>query len=86
VTTTTEDLEAEARVRAHLRQKMQERGINQGELARRVGSSEGNMSRLLRGERGFGLGLVLRICRALEVTPTRLLEENPPERFFDAQP
>jgi len=65
---------------------MQERGINQGELARRVGSSEGNMSRLLRGERGFGLGLVLRICRALEVTPTRLLEENPPERFFDAQP
>jgi DNA-binding Xre family transcriptional regulator len=86
VTTTTEDLEAEARVRAHLRQQMQERGINQGELARRVGSSEGNMSRLLRGERGFGLGLVLRICRALEVTPTRLLEENPPERFFDAQP
>lgn len=86
MTTTTEDLEAEARVRAHLRQQMQERGINQGELARRVGSSEGNMSRLLRGERGFGLGLVLRICRALEVTPTRLLEENPPERFFDAQP
>jgi DNA-binding Xre family transcriptional regulator len=79
-----EDLEAEARVRAHLRQQMDERSIHQTELAHRIGADDGNITRILGGERGIGLGLVLRICRALKITPTRLLEEDPPEKFFDS--
>ena len=80
---TTEDLEAEARIRAHLRQQMDERSLSRAELARRVGSDDGNMTRILDGSRGAGLGLVLRICRGLHITATRLLEEDPPARFFD---
>lgn len=78
-----EDLEAEARVRAHLRQQMRERSIDQAELARRIGSDDGNMSRILSGGRGIGLGQALRISRALKITPTRLLEEDPPDEFWD---
>ena len=80
---TPEDLEAEARVRAHLRQQMAERHISRAELARRVGSDDGNMTRILDGERGIGLGLVLRICRGLSISPTRLLLENAPKEYGD---
>jgi DNA-binding Xre family transcriptional regulator len=80
---TAEDYEAEARVRAHLRQQMHERKIDRAELARRIGSDDGNMTRILNGSRGIGLGLTLRISRALKITPTRLLEEDPPGEFSD---
>lgn len=83
---TVEDLEAEARVRSHLRQQMTERHIDRAELARRVGSDNGNMTRILAGTRGIGLGLVLRISRALKVSPTRLLEEWAPPEYRDEAP
>lgn len=84
VAKTSEDLEAERRIRGHLRQQMQERGITQTELARRIGRDDGDITRLLSGERGIrSLGLVLRICRTLQITATRLLEEDPPEEFSD---
>jgi transcriptional regulator with XRE-family HTH domain len=77
-----EDLEAGARIRAHLRQQMKERGIDKAELARRIHADNGNTTRLLKGERVPGAGQILRICRGLKINPTRLLEENPPEEFF----
>lgn len=81
---TPEDLEAEARIRGHLRQQMAERGITQTELARRIGRDNGDIVRLLDGSRGIrSLGLVLRICRALKITPTRLLEENADPQYRD---
>lgn len=78
-----EDHEAAARIRAHLRQQMHERGIHQTELARRIGCDDGNIKRVLEGSRSVGLGQVLRICRGLKITATKLLEEDPPERFSD---
>lgn len=83
---TPEDLEANARIRAHLRQQMEERSIDKAELARRIRADNGNLSRMMNGSRGFSLGAVLRICSALKLTPTRLLEENPPERYWDVEP
>ncbi len=79
-----DDLEIEARIRAHLRQQMKERGITQTELARRIGADDGNIKRILSGERGIkSLGQVKRICSALKLTPTRLFEEDPPKKFWD---
>jgi DNA-binding Xre family transcriptional regulator len=78
-----EDLEANNRIRAHLRQQMEERSIDKAELARRVRINDGNLSRQLDDQRGFSVGQVLRICRSLKITPTRLLEEDPPARYFD---
>jgi transcriptional regulator with XRE-family HTH domain len=71
-------LEAGARVGAHLLCAFAHRSITRAELARRIGSDDGNLSRILNGERGIGLGLVVRICAALQITPTRLLLEDPP--------
>lgn len=81
-TKSPEDLEVEARIRAHLKQQMAERQIHQTELAHRIGCDDGNITRILKGERGFGLGQALRISRALKITPTRLLEEDPPDQYF----
>jgi hypothetical protein len=78
-----EDLEANARIRAHLRQQIKDRGIDPAELARRIRVNDGNFSRQMAGSRGFSVGQVLRICRSLGFTATRLLEEDPPARFFD---
>jgi transcriptional regulator with XRE-family HTH domain len=78
-----EDREVEARIRAHLRQQMTERGITIAELARRIHTNDGNVNRILKGGRGLGLGIALRICRGLKITGTRLLEEDPPSKFSD---
>lgn len=85
---TAEDLEAEARIRAHLRHQMAERRITATELARRIKADDGNITRILGGTRGVkSLGQVLRICRGLGLTATRLLEEDaPPQYRDDAQP
>jgi plasmid maintenance system antidote protein VapI len=80
-----EDLEVEARIRAHLRQQMLERRINIAELARRIRTNDGNVNRILQGGRGLGLGIAIRICRGLQITPTRLLEEDPPKKYWDAE-
>jgi len=80
-----EDLEVEARIRAHLRQQMEERHITIAELARRIRTDDGNVNRILKGGRGLGLGIALRICRGLKITASRLLEEDPPARYSDAE-
>lgn len=78
-----EDYEAEARIRAHLREQMKERRINIAELARRLKTDDGNLNRILKGGRGLGLGLALRICRNLKIRGTMLLEENPKPEYWD---
>lgn len=79
----SEDLEVEARIRGHIRQQMKERGINQAELARRIGTTEATASRILSGHRGIGVGMALKIARGLHITPSRLLEEDAPAEFAD---
>ena len=79
-----EDLEAAARFRGHLRQQMEDRDISMTELARRMDSDNGNMSRILNGERVPTIGMILRACRVLRMNPTRVLEEDAPVRFDDA--
>lgn len=80
------DLRVEARIRAHVRQQMEERGITQNEVARRVDANQGHFSRILQGDRSITAGLAYRIAKGLGITPTRLLEEDPPVRFFQKDP
>jgi transcriptional regulator with XRE-family HTH domain len=81
---TAEDLEAEARIRGHLRQQVAERKITPTELARRIRADSGNITRILAGTRGIkSLGQVLRICRGLGITATRLLEEDAAPEYRD---
>lgn len=81
-----DDLEAEARIRAHLKEAMDTREIDQTELARRLDVDDGDFSRKMRRERGFSVGLVLRICDVCQINPTRLLQENPPAKYWDVDP
>jgi transcriptional regulator with XRE-family HTH domain len=82
---TDDDLKVEDRIRAHMRQQMRERGISQAELARRMNYDASAISRVLGGLRGaIRPGFVVRLCAALKITPTRLLEEDPPQRYFSS--
>lgn len=81
---TEDDRRVEARIRAHIRQQMRERGIDKAEAARRIKSDNGNFSRILNEGRGIGISLIMRICDGLKITPSRLLEEDPPPEFFEA--
>lgn len=83
-TKSVEDLEAGARIRGHLRQQMAERGISKAELSRRIQADDGQVTRLLNGSRVPGVGQVLRICRGLKISASRLLEEDPAPRYQEA--
>jgi transcriptional regulator with XRE-family HTH domain len=83
---TPEAADVARRVRGHLRQQMAERGLNQSALAKRLGLSRQALSQLLTGERGIGVGTILRVSGALHITPTRLMEEDPDPRFADPPP
>ena len=72
----------ENRIRAYLREYLDERQIGQVDLAARLEVTQGTVSRALKGERGIGLGLALRISRLIRVSMPRMLEEDPPERFW----
>ena len=85
-TLSKEDLEAGARIRAHLRQQMNDREIDRAELGRRIDADSGNTTRILDGGRIPRVGQIIRICRGLNINPTRLLEENPPAEFFEDDP
>lgn len=76
------DRVAEARARAHVRQQMAERHIDQAEVSRMTGVDDGLLSRILSGERGIGLGTLLKFCDGLKITPTRMLESDPPLKYW----
>ncbi|MDD4377188.1 MAG: helix-turn-helix transcriptional regulator [Eubacteriales bacterium] len=59
-----------------LRGKMAEKGVNQMQLAKKIGISGNSLSRKLLGKREFTLSEAVNICSALEI-------ENPGPIFFD---
>jgi transcriptional regulator with XRE-family HTH domain len=81
-----DDVSAMRRIRAHFRQQMAERGLSQNELGSRCGLSSGTISKIMTADRGVKVGIVLKLLRGLGISGTRLLEENPPEQFFNGDP
>lgn len=80
----SDDLLAAYRIRAHLRKALAQRELTKIEMARRLGIDDGNLGRLLSGERhSFTAGQVLAISREFRINPTHLLEEPPPAEFVD---
>ena len=75
----------DARIRAYLREYMEDREVSQLELAERLGMSQSTISKFLSRERGAGLGMALKISRLLRVSMPRLLEEDPSEKFWDEE-
>lgn len=84
--TSEEDREAMRRIRAHFRQQMEERGLSQNLLAAHCGISSGTISKIMTSDRGTKVGIVLKLLLGLGISATRLLEENPPDRFFEDEP
>ncbi len=66
-----------ADVGAAIRARRRALGIDQGELARRIGASRLWVNQIERGKPGAGLGLVLRAFAALDIT---LIGTDPGER------
>jgi transcriptional regulator with XRE-family HTH domain len=84
VSKSADDLLAAYRIRAHLRKALAQRDLTKIEMARRLNVDDGNLGRLLTGERhSFTAGQVLAISREFRVNPTQLLEEPPPAEFTD---
>lgn len=50
-----------------------ERGMSQVELAAALGTYQTSLSQIERGVRGVGIQQILKMCRALKVSPDRLL-------------
>jgi transcriptional regulator with XRE-family HTH domain len=63
-------------VGARLRALRLERGFSQVQLSKLVGSHQTALSQIEVGRRGVSLQQVLRLCRALKVTPDRILGES----------
>lgn len=81
-----EDLEISMRVIAHLRHQMEVRGLNETEMAKRLGISQPGLNRILSGERGVSGGLLLRIHRRLSVPGDVLLGETPGRKPSPSRP
>ena len=61
---------------ARLRALRLERGISQVELAGLVGTHQTALSQIEVGRRGVSVQQIVKLCRALEVGPERILAEN----------
>jgi transcriptional regulator with XRE-family HTH domain len=61
---------------ARLRALRLEQGISQVELAKLIGTHQTAVSQVEVGRRGVSLRQIVRLCRALKVTPDRILGEN----------
>lgn len=57
---------------AYLQHYMEERGMNQRQLAEAAGLKEATVSRYLNGQREPKVSTLLTLCSALEVTPNDL--------------
>ena len=75
---TEDDLQVEARIRAHLKQRMSRRGIGNNEAARLLDYDPGYLSRFLNGHRGVSAVFVYRVCRVFGIDPDILLNVDLP--------
>lgn len=66
-------MDLEQAVAARIRELRTHRGLTQAELARRMGITEGNVSRLETGGRAPSLRTIARVAAALGVEPAELL-------------
>jgi transcriptional regulator with XRE-family HTH domain len=80
------DEQLQARIAAHLRQLMEDRGWNQTELSVAIGQKEeaSGVSRWLTGQRVMGLTAFALLHTRLGLDANKLLDEDPLARFFDA--
>lgn len=60
-----------------LRQAMKERGVSQAELARRTDIPAQNINKYIQGHRTPTTGTLLRLTKALEITPDTLFIQTP---------
>lgn len=61
----------------HIRNWRLSRGLSQVELAKRIGVSKSEMSRLEGGGRSFTVSYVNKIAEALDIDPRQILDEPP---------
>lgn len=71
------------RLAAHLRQEMERQGWAQADLARALRCHPSVVSHLLLADRTMGLDLFARVHSRLGLDANRLLDEDPPARFFE---
>lgn len=64
-----------------IRQRRRQAGLTQEQLAEAADLHENYVSRLETGEQEPGLFVLLRLCRALSITPGELLEDFTPSRL-----
>ena len=62
-----------------LRALRDERGMTQVELAQAMGIHQTNLSQMERGIRGVGTRQLLKLCRALKVSPDKILGSSKQE-------
>lgn len=56
-----------------------QKDLTQREVSLRTGIAQANLSRIEKGKQDPTVSTFLKICRALEVHPSEVLEEKPPE-------
>jgi transcriptional regulator with XRE-family HTH domain len=79
----TIDEETRRRVVAWLRREREEQGFASiRKLARRLEVSHSYLARVLGGAQAPGLDLVLRLTRIFGLSADRVLNEDPPRRYF----
>lgn len=79
----TIDEDTRVRIVAWLRREQEDQAlVSIRELARRLGVSHSYVARVLGGELAPGLDLVLRLTRTFGLSADRVLNEDPPRRYF----
>ncbi len=77
-----EDRAVEDRIRAHIRQRMERRRLGVTNAARKLSSSQPNLTRILMGERGVSAGLAYRVSTEFQVDLEHLFHVDPPREFW----
>jgi len=74
---TAQGLDAEANIRAHIEAYMRERGLTTAAMAKRLRVHDTHLGRILRGERGASVRLLLALREVLHRPADFLLDEAP---------
>lgn len=78
------DLKTRMRIAAWLRYEMETLEISQAQLAKKIGVGPGALSRALKGG-AIGLDLVIGVNRGLSFSANRLLNDDPPGKYWVAK-